>query len=60
MSYHVFVKVKMLAVDAGRFVREFGKEYGDRIENARKVKTAGAGLWFATAFPAIGGRGERA
>ena len=42
----------MRALDAGRFVREFKKEYGYRIENARKVKTAGAGLWFATAFPA--------
>ena len=50
----------MRAFDARRFVREFKKEYGDRIENARKVKTAGVGLWFATAFPAIGGRGERA
>jgi hypothetical protein len=31
MSGHVFVKVKMRAVDARRFVREFKKEYGDRI-----------------------------
>ena len=36
MSYHVFVKVKMRAVDARRVVREFKKEYGDRIEDARK------------------------
>ena len=36
MSYHVFVKVKMRAVDARRFVREFKKEYGDRIEGAWK------------------------
>ena len=28
MSSHVFVKVKMRAVDARRFVREFKKEYG--------------------------------
>ena len=32
MSSHVYVKVKMRAVDARRFVREFKKEYGDRIE----------------------------
>ena len=50
----------MRALDARRFGREFGKEYGDRIENARKVKTAGVGLWFATAFPATWDRGERA
>ena len=31
MSSHVFVKVKMRAVGARRFVREFKKEYGDRI-----------------------------
>lgn len=31
MSGHVYVKVKMRAVDARRFVREFKKEYGDRI-----------------------------
>ena len=36
MSIHVFSKVKMRAVEAGRFGREFGKEYGDRIENACK------------------------
>ena len=41
MSSHVFVKVKMRAVDARRFVREFKKEYGDRIEDARKLKSAG-------------------
>ena len=28
MSSYVFVKVKMRAVDARRFVREFKKEYG--------------------------------
>ncbi len=44
MSSHVFVKVKMRAVDARRFVREFKKEYGNRIENARKVKTEGDAL----------------
>ena len=44
MSSHVYVKVKMRAVDGGRFVREFKKEYGDRIENARKVKTEGDAL----------------
>ena len=31
MSSYVFVKVKMRAVDARRFVREFKKEYGDQI-----------------------------
>ncbi len=31
MSSHVFVKVKMRAVDTRRFVREFKKEYGDQI-----------------------------
>ena len=31
MSGHVYVKVKMRAVDARRFVREFEKEYGDQI-----------------------------
>ena len=36
MSSHVFVKVKIRAVDIKRFVREFKKEYGDWIENARK------------------------
>ena len=36
MSNHVFVKVKIRAVDARRFVRGFKKEYGDRIEDARK------------------------
>ena len=41
MSSHVFVKVKIRAVDARRFVREFKKEYGDRIEDARKLKTEG-------------------
>ena len=30
MSYHVCVKVKIRAVDAGRFVREFEKEDGDQ------------------------------
>ena len=44
MSSHVFVKVKMRAVDARRFVREFKKEYGDQIEDARKVKTEGDAL----------------
>lgn len=36
MSSHAVVKVKMRALGARRFVREFGKEYGDRIENAWK------------------------
>ena len=31
MSSHVFVKVKIRAVDAKRFVRGFVKEYGGRI-----------------------------
>ena len=31
MSSHVFVKVKMRAVDARRLVRESVKECGDRI-----------------------------
>ena len=31
----------MRAVDARRFVREFKKEYGDQIEDARKLKTEG-------------------
>ena len=39
---HVYVKMR--AVDARRFVREFKKEYGDRIEGARKVKTEGDAL----------------
>ena len=30
------MKVKVRAVDARRFVREFKKEYGDRIEGAWK------------------------
>ena len=34
----------MRAVDARRFVREFKKEYGDQIEDARKVKTEGDAL----------------
>ena len=41
MSSHIFVKVKMRAVDAMRFVREFKKEYSDQIEDARKLKTEG-------------------
>ena len=36
MSSNVYVKVKMRAVDARRFAREFKKEYGDQIEGARK------------------------
>lgn len=44
MSRHVYMKVKMRMVDAGRFVREFKKEYGDQIEDARKVKTEGDAL----------------
>ena len=36
MSSHVYVTVKMRAVDAGRFVCEFKKECGDRIEDAWK------------------------
>ncbi len=31
MSSHVFVKVKMWAVDARRFLCEFKKAYGDQI-----------------------------
>ena len=31
MSCDFYVKVKMRAVDARWFVREFKKEYGDRI-----------------------------
>ncbi len=31
MSSHVFVKVKIRAVDVKRFVREFKKEYGSRL-----------------------------
>lgn len=38
------VKEKLRAVDARRFVREFKKEYGDHIEDARKVKTEGDAL----------------
>ena len=41
MSCDVLVKVKIRAVDARRFVREFKKEYGNRIEDARKLKTEG-------------------
>ena len=57
MSYHVFVKVKMRAVDVKRFVREFKKEYGNRIEGARKLKTEGDVLdawlgWMDGARPA--------
>ena len=44
MSSHVYIKVKIRAVDAKRFVREFKKEYGDRIEVARKLKTEGDAL----------------
>ena len=45
------------AVGARRFVREFKKEYGDRIEDARKVKTEGDVLdawlgWMDGARPA--------
>lgn len=36
MCCDVYVKVKMRAVDARRFVREFKKECGDRIEDAWK------------------------
>ena len=57
MSRHVYVKVKMRAVDARRFVREFKKEYGDRIEDARELKTEGDMLdawlgWMDRARPA--------
>lgn len=57
MSSHVYVKVKMRAVGARRFVREFKKEYGDQIEDARKVKTEGDALdallgWMDGARPA--------
>ncbi len=57
MSSHVFVKVKIRAVDARRFVREFKKEYGNRIEDARKLKTEGDVLdawlgWMDGARPA--------
>lgn len=31
MGSHVYVKVKTRAADTRRFVREFKKEYGDRI-----------------------------
>ena len=34
MSSYVFVKVKMRAVDARRFVREFKKKYWDQIDGA--------------------------
>ena len=44
MSSHVYIKVKIRAVDAKRFVREFKKEYGDQIEDARKVRTEGDAL----------------
>ena len=57
MSCDFYVKVKMRAVDARRFVREFKKEYGDRIEGARKLKTEGDALdallgWMDGARPA--------
>ena len=41
MSCDVYVKVKIRALDVRRFVREFKKEYGDQIEDARKLKTEG-------------------
>ena len=49
--------MKIRAVDARRFAREFKKEYGDRIEDARKVKTEGDALdallgWMDGARPA--------
>ena len=40
----VFVKVKIQVVDGGRYVREFKKEYGNRIEDARMLKTDGGVL----------------
>ena len=57
MSSHVFVKMKIRALDVKRFVREFKKEYGDRIEDARKLKTEGDVLdawlgWMDGARPA--------
>ncbi len=57
MSYHVFVKVKIRALNVRRFVREFKKEYGDQIEDARKLKTEGDVLdawlgWMDGARPA--------
>ena len=44
MSSDVYVKVKIRAVDARRFVREFEKEYGDKIEGTPKPKTEGDAL----------------
>ena len=44
MSSDVYVKVKMRAIDARRFVRGFKKECDDQIEGARKVKTEGDAL----------------
>ncbi len=51
------MKVKIRALDVKRFVREFKKEYGDRIEDARKLKTEGDVLdawlgWMDGARPA--------
>ena len=51
------MKVKGRAVDARRFVREFKKEYGNRIEDARRLKTEGNVLdawlgWMDGARPA--------
>ena len=57
MSCDVYVKVKIRALDVRRFVREFKKEYGNRIEDVRKLKTEGDVLdallgWMDGARPA--------
>ena len=51
------MKVKIRAVDVNRFVREFKKEYGDKIADARNLKTEGDVLdallgWMDGARPA--------
>ena len=61
MSYHVFVKVKMRAVEARRFVREFKKEYGDQIEvEGQRVGRAARKAAVACGEQAVGWYAQRA
>ena len=47
MCGHVFVKVKMRAVGARRFVREFKKEYGDQsiVHKSQMAKYGITAVW---------------
>ena len=61
MSSHVFVKVKMRAVDARRFVREFEREYGDQIEvEGQRVGRAARKAAAARGVQAVGWYAQRA